>query len=67
MHSLGPRYVLRPEHVSAISAPKKTPAGAYESEFTVFLLGGQELKVGASSEECAKLHTALVKKVEALA
>lgn len=66
MHNLGPRYLVRPEHVSAISTPRKTPGGAYESEFTVYLVGGQELKVGGGSVECEKLHTALAKSVEAL-
>ncbi len=66
MHTLGPRYVVRPEHVSAISTPKKTPGTAFEAEFTVYLIGGQELKVGASMVECEKLHAALIKNVDAL-
>ncbi len=66
MFTLGPRFVVRPEHVSAVSTPKKMTTTAYEAEFTVYLIGGQELKVGGSYAECQKLHVDLIKNVDNL-
>jgi len=66
MISIAEKYVIRPDHISGISAFRISAAQPHMKEFDVYLLGGQTLPVKLANDAAETARRQIIETVNNL-